>query len=60
MATPLKTRFPPGLHLNWRIQAHHPASLHFFLRPQDKIFPEKRKSQPKIDWLWGIQGKTAR
>jgi hypothetical protein len=52
MATPpLKTRFPASFHLNWRIHAHHPASLHFFLQPQNKIFPEKRKSQSKIDWL---------
>jgi hypothetical protein len=51
MATPLKTRFPASFHLNWRIQANHPASLHFSLQPQNKIFPEKRKSQSKIDWL---------
>jgi hypothetical protein len=51
MAPPLKTRFPASFHLNWRIQAHHPASLHFSLQPQNKIFPEKRKSQSKIDWL---------
>ncbi len=56
MATPLKTRFPPGLYLIWRIQAHHPASLQFFLQPQDKIFPEKKASR-KSTGFWEFRGK---
>jgi len=58
MAPPLKTRFPASFHLNWRIQAHHPASLHFFLRPQDKIFPEKRKKPAENRLALGNPGKN--